>query len=120
MNKYNQYRQDASFQLNRKTLHPVWRGIGFLLMVLVPIGSYLGALEILKRNQTAHWFPIPTELIFRWFDPLLVVKIILSLLIVLVVYALLLLITFSMYSLFGPPRYGPTDSPPIDRETPLS
>ncbi len=115
MSKYSNYRQDLTFNQRRKGLHPIWRGIGFLLMILVPVGSYLLMEKILVWNQAKNWFAIPPELISKWIDPLLFVKIIITLLVMLAVYIVLLVITFTMNSLFGPPRYGPTDAPPVDK-----
>ena len=56
-------------------IHPIWRGIGFLLMILAPIMAYAITVEFFARNATANWIQIPPSLIVQWpQDPLILVK----------------------------------------------
>ena len=117
MGKYDSYVKvtPESAKL-KKTVHPVWRGIGFILIIAVPFFSYIGALVIWQQNQTQHWFPIPTDLLSPWgSDPYIFVKLAITVVLIVAVSAVLTLITFVMNALFGAPRYGPLDSPPIHK-----
>ncbi|MCL4561153.1 MAG: hypothetical protein M1281_11115 [Chloroflexi bacterium] len=83
-------------------------------MVVVPVASYFVMQEILAQNAIQHWFQVPPEILSPWGDPLIFVKIFIALVAVVVIYAILLLVAFTYDKLFGPPHYGPTDSPPSD------
>ncbi len=115
MGKYSSYVRDISTEKrSRKEIHPIWRGIGFILMVVVPIASFLLSIWLLERNATQNWFPIPIDILSPWGpDPLIFVKLFMTLIVSVVVFAILMLIRFVMNLLFGPPRYGPHDAPPI-------
>jgi hypothetical protein len=46
-------------------VHPVWRGIGCLWMILIPILSYVGAWMFTRENFKHGWLPITEELSAR-------------------------------------------------------
>lgn len=55
MSRYNR-----SFQPEEKRnwdIHPVWRGIGFILIILVIFMSAIGARELANANRAAQWIP---------------------------------------------------------------
>lgn len=52
MSKYSSNRFAPS---SKKETHPVWRGIGLLLMVLTPILSWLGAEELVVIAKQQNW-----------------------------------------------------------------
>jgi hypothetical protein len=113
MAKYKQYTVERETPPMRREIHPVWRGIGFALMVIFPVISYFGAVAILQENAKRNWVQIQPEFLARGADPLLYVKIFLTVVLVLVLYILFMVVTFLADRLFGPPRYGPLDSPEI-------
>jgi uncharacterized membrane protein YbhN (UPF0104 family) len=96
----------------KREIHPIWRGIGFLFMIIVPILSYFAAIMLINENINQHWLPVPADLIISGNDPLLLLKILLTILISLVFFLIFILITFLLFSAFGPSRYGPLDVPP--------
>jgi quinol-cytochrome oxidoreductase complex cytochrome b subunit len=98
---------------NKNAVHPVWRGVGILLMVLVPVMGYAGAMLFLDANNHNNWFKIPNQLYISAPDHLILVKAILTIIIGGVIYFLLMMLTFIIYRFFGPSRLGPTDAPPI-------
>jgi quinol-cytochrome oxidoreductase complex cytochrome b subunit len=93
--------------------HPVWRGIGLLLMVLLPVMGYIGALMILDENRRQSWFRIPSDLLIAGPDQLLLVKAILTVAIAAVLYFITMMITFIVFRIVSPPKLGPTDAPPV-------
>jgi len=57
MGRYEQYQRDT--RDTEKGVHPVWRGIGFLLMGLVAVMSYAGANLLVEANKTKGWIAVP-------------------------------------------------------------
>lgn len=99
-------------RLNRK-IHPVWRGVGFVMMVLSPILGYASMVLLMEENAKQNWIQFPAELLIEGPDPYLLVKIILTVLFMLVFYGLLTFISFVLFRIFAPPQYGPYDVPPV-------
>jgi hypothetical protein len=98
--------------MNRK-IHPIWRGVGFVLMILAPIIAFATAEILMDENTRTSLVKIPQNIIVQWQDPLMLAKLILTFFITLVIYAILSMIYFFIARLFGPSRYGPTDVPPV-------
>jgi hypothetical protein len=115
MPKYNQYSATAEYEAKRgnKTIHPVWRGVGFVIMVIIPIVAYFLATWLLTLNAANNWIPIPHEFLSKSKDELVYVKVGLTLLASLIVYGLFMILGTFTLSIFGPPRYGEMDMPPV-------
>ena len=114
------------------TVHPVMRGIGCILIIIVPILAY-GASVLLVNYAAAQGWPIPPN----WFGPPSIPQVLWSLqglqrilvfleaqnnleanlvfaiAITVVIGGIMSVIYGYIYTLFGPPRYGPQDAPPI-------
>jgi hypothetical protein len=113
MGKYDSHQRDPQISPRKAPVHPIWRGIGCIFMILIPILSYIIALLVLEQNAINRWFIIPADLLATGFaDRLLYVKGILVAFVMFVLYALFALFTFFINKTFGPPRYGPYDMPP--------
>jgi hypothetical protein len=123
MGKYQKYRYEQVRE-RRWKVHPIWRGIGFLFLIMVPIMSFAGAILVVRQNFENRWLEVPAELLKFFNVPQLaaispeLAKI--YYLDLAVAFAFMVLgfgvisIVYSMlYSMFGPSRYGPVDSPPI-------
>ena len=50
MGRYQQYEKQV--KEGPKSSHPIWRGIGFLLMGLIAVMSYAGANLLVEANKT--------------------------------------------------------------------
>lgn len=131
MGKYSTYSR-AKPKTRVATVHPVMRGIGCVMMVVVPILAY-GIAALLVNYGAGHGWPIPPN----WYGPpaihpllwtlqglnpiLLFIQaqnnleanLIFTIVLVIVIGGIMSIIYGYMYSLFGPPRYGPQDAPPI-------
>jgi hypothetical protein len=57
MGRYQQYQRDVKD--TSEGVHPIWRGIGFLLMGVVSIMSYAGANLLVEVNKTNGWVVVP-------------------------------------------------------------
>ena len=100
-------------------IHPVWRGIGCLLMVLIPVISYIAADLLVAANANQRWLTLPAELLQAVGVPAigkvphLYANLIVTVILSLIGFGLLTIVTSLLYSVTGPPRYGPLDSPPF-------
>ena len=108
-------------------IHPIWRGVGFALMILSPIMAYATAEILLTENAKTGWLQIPADLIMKcpnsdFFgkilcnisqDSMILVKIIATVALALVFLVMLQFIYFLVMRIFAPPRYGPMDVPPV-------
>jgi hypothetical protein len=113
-------------------VHPLMRGIGCIMMIVVPILAYGLALFLVDYGIRRGW-PIPPNwlqpitihpLLFRLrgLEPVwnfllvqdnLIAIVVFTIAIIVVIGGLMTIIFGYLYSLFGPPRYGPQDAPPI-------
>jgi hypothetical protein len=98
----------------REGMNPIWRGVGFGLLVIIPIMSYAGMELLLQYNAQKNLFPLPLEIINKGGpDPLLYIKIIIFFFILFVLFTILVFATFLINKFFAPSRYGPFDIPPV-------
>jgi hypothetical protein len=131
MGKYTTYSRQPPKPRNLG-VHPVMRGIGCIMMVVVPILAYGAAVLVVNYGIQAGW-PLPPELLgtitihplllqVRNLDPIwnflmqqnnLLAHLLFAAAITLVVGGLMAVIYGYLYSIFGPPRYGPQDAPPM-------
>jgi hypothetical protein len=97
-------------------VHPVWRGIGCVFMILLPIMAYTIAVILVRENFIQQWVTIPRELTVAIVIPnigrIYLLDILLALILLVVGMALFTLVYSAIYRLIGPPRYGPLDAPP--------
>lgn len=94
------------------TVHPIWRGIGCIFLVLIPILSYLSATLIVDANVENRWIPIPDILWGPSQFPLLYANLVATVFLTILAFGVLLIIYSFFYSSLGPPKYGPMDAPP--------
>ena len=131
MGKYSSYSKPKP-KPRIEGVHPVMRGIGCLMMVIVPILSY-GLAVLLVNYGTQRGWPIPSE----WYGPPkfpqllwdlqglrpilqflqaqsnLVANLIFAFVLIVLIGVIMAIIYGYIYTLFGPPKYGPQDAPPI-------
>lgn len=97
-------------------VHPVWRGIGCVFMILLPFMAYTLAVFIVRENFIQQWVAIPRELSIAIVLPnigrVYLLDILLAIVLLVVGGALFTLVYSAIYRLVGPPRYGPLDMPP--------
>ncbi len=113
MGKYSSYQKESKRITEEERTHPIWRGIGFIYMLLTPVLGWFGALVLLEENANQGWMRIPRDMLAPGRDPQLYVKIGLAIVIMFLLFVVFQLITFIVYRAFGPSRYGPMDVPPV-------
>ena len=113
-------------------VHPVMRGIGCIMIVLVPILAYGLAILLVIYGASRGW-PIPSS----WFGPPTIhpllqniqglqmiiaflqtqnnleANLVFAIALTILIGGLMAIIYGYIYALFGPPRYGPQDAPPV-------
>jgi hypothetical protein len=119
----------------RGEVHPIMRGISCIMIVLVPILSYIASSLLIGRGfgkqvippkwyGTIEFPPILTGLtgplggVFRYLSSInhLPANLVLTVVMVVVVGGLISVVYGYIYEVFGPPKYGPTDEPPIRKK----
>lgn len=112
MSKYSMYPDSPKENPSKKPVHPVWRGIGCVLMIIIPALSYFAADYFITNARLYNWVIIPTEMLISFYkDPLILVRLLYTAIFIAILYLFLTAITFVINRFFGPPRYGPTDVP---------
>lgn len=111
---YTQWRRPKAKERQWR-IHPVWRGIGCLMIVLIPLLSYGLAHLAVEANREQGWVAIPIDLLGPTAYPYLYAKLALAVLIAVVIFALYTIFYIVVYQVMGPPRYGPLDAPPVRR-----
>jgi hypothetical protein len=61
MSKYEKYTIKPKKE-RRWRIHPIWRGIGCFMLVIIPVVSYAAAYIVARANYQIGWVKIPNEL----------------------------------------------------------
>src|SRR5512146_2785820 len=130
MTKYTQASQRRG-PTPKQELSPLWRGIGCLLIVIVPVVSYiLGAASM--QIAVDQNLPVPYQLMGFPVLPKVMTQVpglapvtgflqsqenlygilLLSLLFILIIGGVIAWLYAVIYKYVGPPQYGPLDAPP--------
>jgi hypothetical protein len=108
MPKYNSYQIDDPGKKEKKQEHPIWRGIGCILIIIIPLFSYFASSLLVDRRQYSPWLIIPQEIVVTNFkDPLIFVKVVYAVIIALILFLLMAVVTFAINQFSGPRRIGP-------------
>ncbi len=112
MSKHKMFSSDLPPKPKSLPVHPIWRGIGCLMAVVVPIILFMVASLLLDNRSDLPWLVIPQDLVMPKFkDEFLFVKVFYAAIGTLVISALIAFVTFLINWLFGPKKYGPQDIP---------
>ncbi len=112
-------------------VHPVWRGIGCVLLLIVPIMSWYGAALFLQTNTKVILPPELTKVAFipathiteldkiiiqvnHYFNSVHFVfgQIFFTIIFSVIGFGIIAFLYAILYRVAGPPRYGPFDVPP--------
>lgn len=119
MSKYDKFNQGSRMQERPWKIHPIWRGIGCLMMLLIPIMSYAGAVVLVQANLEQGWLPMPRELLQTVAIPFVgdveqfFAVVIVTVLLMIIGFGAVTILYSLIYSAVGPPRLGPLDAPPV-------
>lgn len=112
MGKFSEYERSA-LKTKPWKIHPVWRGIGCIMMVLIPLMSYFGGIELLKANARNGWFIVPVEFTGPPAYPYLYAKLTVCVLLMVFSFGALVILYMLVARLSGMSRYGPLDVKPV-------
>ncbi len=131
MGKYSSFSHPSQKPRDRG-VHPLMRGIGCIMIFVVPIMAYGTSIFAVNYGLKQGW-PLPPE----WFGPPTIhpllwklqglqsvlywlqgqinleAYLVFTAAITAVVGIFMILLYGYIYTLFGPPKYGPQDAPPI-------
>lgn len=93
----------------RQKLHPIWRGVGFAIIILFPIIAYAGMKVLLDLNGKNNWMPIPvdllmkrTDILYKFIpDPMLYIEILIWFVLVILLFAVFTFVSFLISNAFG-------------------
>lgn len=124
MGKYGKVGRQVTAEDRPWKVHPIWMGIGCLLLILIPIISYAGAALLVETNIEAKWIAVSSDLMRTITIPAVGLKVphllanlLLAAVLALIGFGVLMVIYAILYSLIGPEKYSPLDSPPV-KESP--
>lgn len=103
---------DRPSRLNPK-IHPIWRGVGFALIIIAPLMAYATTELLFAENLTRGWISFPPNWLVQWQDPYILIQAVGTLVLAMVFMAILQMVFFIIMRIFAPPRYGPLDVPPV-------
>jgi hypothetical protein len=109
-------------------IHPVWRGIGCLMLVIIPVMSFALSVILLDQNAIQGWFEIPNELdrlpvpdfmtdvLPNWITGDFYAKLLLTVVFSLLIFGVFTIFYSLVYRMSGGYATSPTDAPPIKRK----
>jgi hypothetical protein len=131
MGKNTNYSPRQSSRSTPKVPHDIWRGLGCLMILIVPAISIAAGYGTIKYATDNKW-PLPYQLVApvhlpnvfystpglrAIFNPLsnipnFYANVAASLLYMMLISGVISVIYATIYRMIGPERYGPTDAPP--------
>jgi hypothetical protein len=120
-NKYAKYDSANKIEERPWQIHPIWRGLGCIMLILIPIISFLGAYILISEGIVYDLgIPYPEQFanVLFSFDFLEttyaidMMTLIITGVLIIIGFAALMILYSIMYSVLGPPRYGPLDARP--------
>jgi hypothetical protein len=115
MGKFTKYSTAVTPKERPWKVHPLWQGIGCVMVVLIPLISYAGGVLLVDATIENGWFQIPREFYGPPGNPLLYSYLGVAVLFSVFGYLLFVIIYLIFYRFMGPPLLGPTDAPPPKR-----
>ncbi|MCB9134834.1 MAG: hypothetical protein H6636_05385 [Anaerolineales bacterium] len=117
------YRFREAESAKKDPVHPVWRGIGCLLIIIIPIMALAGATILYDARIPQRYFAVTSDLAYHnpaipWIGNYPIPYILLITAVVTFLGYVLLTVFYSLIFRVGSgSRYGPLDAPPIKRKT---
>lgn len=124
MAKYSSYNRRTPLDERPWTVHPIWRGIGCVLMLLIPIMAYAGAILLVQANLQQGWVPLPASLLRSITIPYLGdvehlgANLAVAVLLSFIGFALLSFFYSIFYRIMNPDPLGPLDAKPVRNRPP--
>ncbi|NJN43714.1 MAG: hypothetical protein HC806_02565 [Anaerolineae bacterium] len=106
---------------NKDKVHPIWRGIGCLLLVIIPVISFAASVLLVEEGLPQQYIRMTSDLAKRvdvpGFGPIPFLYILIITAVISVLGFVFMTVAYSIVYMFtGRSKYGPLDSPPIKRK----
>jgi hypothetical protein len=113
----------------KSAIHPIWRGIGCILAVIIPLMAFAAAAILMDANAQRGWIEIPRDLerlpdltrlagsLPDWIIVDFYAKLLVAVAITLLLFGILTMIYSLVYRMGGGYRPSPVDAPPIKKKT---
>lgn len=126
MGRNNYQFKDGVHQRPKRTLSPVWRGVGFIILVIMTVGGYWLAGYLLDLNAADPFLPfrVPTTMnifvlrflpiqvgqpFYEWVPDTIRARPVIQVATTLLLDILAFSVMVFLYSILNPIRKGPTD-----------
>ncbi len=110
MGKFSKYETTAQKKEAPWKIHPIWRGIGCLMMLVIPAMAYAGAKLLVAANR---WVPVPSDLLARPLGlPVSLAEIIVWILLLFIGFGIFVVFYSLIYRVMGPKKRT-VDAQPI-------
>lgn len=133
MTKYTHVRKEP--EQRPWNIHPVWRGIGCVMLILITVMAYAGAKEFVDYNQNARKVGLPealyekvnitytkyvpalneNDVINKFLGNFKVGYLLFMAIFMFIGFGLFSLLYAALYRMTGPSRYSSFDSPPVGK-----
>jgi hypothetical protein len=120
MGKYSRFSERQQIKPRPWKIHPIWRGLGCIMLIIIPILSFAGAQLMIAQGLVQRYVVIPYDLAKPLFGFTLQdgyyevtpISLLVAASLTLVGFAFIMIIYTVIYNVLGPKRYGPLDAPP--------
>lgn len=119
----------TDIQKQKSAIHPIWRGIGCVLVVIIPLMSFAAAAILMDANVQNGWVEIPRELerlpdldvlagsLPDWIIVNFYAKALVAVLFSFLLFGIFTIVYSLAYRLGGGYRPSPVDAPAIRKKT---
>jgi hypothetical protein len=123
MSKYARFDRRPPPKERPWTVHPIWRGIGCVMILIIPLMSYAAAVLLIEANFLSRWIVIPPELMvtvripYLPFSPIphLYANLLVGLVLTVLGFGALTILYTVVFRLSGGSFRTPLDAPPVYR-----
>lgn len=114
MAKHNMFRSELPPKPAKLPVHPIWRGIGCVIITVLPLISYFIASSLIDNRDLYPWLVIPEDILLSNYpkDPMITVRFLYALIVLVALVAVLTLIMSIVMRIFAPSKYDSVDVPP--------
>lgn len=123
------YGTNTSSAESKDDIHPIWRGFGCVMLVIIPLMAFAAAVAIIDMNADRGWFEIPAELnrlpspdslgtgMPAWIVDDFYAKLLVAVVFAVLLFGIFVIIYSLVYRMSGGYRPSPLDAPPQKRKT---
>ena len=116
--RYSKYRREEKTRV--RPTNPIWRGIGCILLIIIPVVSFAIANEVMLSGTVQDYIYLPPALRASVRLPLIETPVpyfygtlALTVAVMVALFAVFFVVYAAAYRILGPSPYGPTDVPPV-------